>query len=281
MRRSGQVLLTVLAALLLPACGDGGSTAVADGEAAAHQAAAGQAPRRAAADDLGRCHAAWDRVVSRHAVRGGVDYAAVAADRGDLDAFLACVRRIDPARLSEPDRVAFLSNAYNALVVDAVLRRYPGIRSVRDVDGFFDEETHTVGGEAMTLDAVETLAREIDPRVHFTVVCASTSCPDLLDEAYTGAAIERQLRRQTQRFLADPSKGLRYDRAANELHLSSIFKWYAGDFTGGSTVVAFFARGGVLDWVVEHLADRRLAAELDEKRPSVKYLEYDWSLNDR
>jgi hypothetical protein len=276
MQRARQLLLTVLVALLLPACSDGGSTAVADGEAAA-----GQAPRGAAASDLGRCHAAWDRVVSRHAVRGGVDYAAVAADRADLDAFLACVRRIDPARLPEPERVAFLTNAYNALVVDAVLRRYPGLGSVHDVDGFFDEEAHTVGGEAMTLDGVETLAREIDPRVHFAVVCASTSCPDLLDEAFTGAAIDRQLRRQTQAFLADPSKGLRYDRQANELHLSSIFKWYAGDFTGGSTVVAFFARGGVLDWVLEHLGDRRLAAELAEKRPSVKYLDYDWSLNDR
>lgn len=284
-----RLLLPALVALLLPACGDGGSAAVADGAAAiadapATDSAAPAAPaaRSAApAADLDRCHAAWDRVVSRHVVRGGIDYAAVAADRTDLDAFLACVRRIDPARLAEPDRVAYLSNVYNALVVDAVLRRYPDIPTVRDVDGFFGEETHTVGGRAMTLDDVETMAREIDPRVHFTVVCASTSCPDLLDEAYTGAAIERQLRRQTERFLADPTKGLRYDREANEVYLSSIFKWYAGDFTGGSTVVAFFVRGGVLDWVIEHLGDRRLAAELREREPSVKYLDYDWSLNDR
>jgi hypothetical protein len=277
MRNPRQLLLAALVALLLPACSDGGSTAVADGEVAAGQARTAGA----AGSEIDRCHAAWDRVVSQHVVRGGVDYAAVAADRGDLDAFLACVRRIDPAKLPEPDRLAFLANAYNALVVDAVLRRYPGLGSVREVDGFFDEETHTVGGEAMTLDEVETLAREIDSRVHFAVVCASTSCPDLLDEAFTGAAVDRQVRRQTQAFLADRTKGLRYDRQANELHLSSIFKWYAGDFTGGSTVVAFFARGGVLDWVVDHLADRRLAAELEERRPSVKYLDYDWSLNDR
>lgn len=276
MPRPRQLLLSALVALLLPACSDEGSAA---GAAAAQPAAA--AARTGAATDLGRCHATWDRVVSQHVARGGIDYAAVAAGRADLDAFLACIRRIDPAKLPEPDRVAYLSNVYNALVVDAVLRRYPGLASVREVDGFFDEETHTVGGEAMTLDEVEALAREIDPRVHFTVVCASTSCPDLADEAFTGAAIERQLRRQTERFLADPSKGLRYDREANELHLSSIFKWYAGDFTGGSTVIAFFARGGVLDWVIEHLGDRRLAAELKEKRPSVKYLDYDWSLNDR
>ena len=232
MRPLARFLLTALVVLLLPACGEDGS------RVAAADAAAAEAPRTARAE-LTECQQTWNRVVRRNVVRGGVDYARVKADRGDLDAFLACVRRIDPAKLAEADRVAFLSNAYNALVIDAVLRRYPGIESVRDVDGFFDEEEHVVGGERMTLDAVETLAREIDPRVHFSVVCASTSCPDLLDEAYFGSQIDQQLRRQTQRFLADPSKGLRYDRAKNELHLSSIFKWYAGDFTGGSTVVAF------------------------------------------
>lgn len=278
MRTIARSLLAALVVLLLPACGEGASRAAAAHAAAADAAA--EAPRTARAE-LAECQMAWNRVVRRNVVRGGVDYARVKADRGDLDAFLACVRRIDPAKLAEPDRVAYLSNVYNALVIDAVLRRYPGIESVRDVDGFFDEEEHVVGGERMTLDAVETLARELDPRVHFSVVCASTSCPDLLDEAYFGSRIDEQLRRQTQRFLADPSKGLRYDRAANELHLSSIFKWYAGDFTGGSTVVAFFARGGVLDWVIEHLGDRKLAAELREREPSVKYLDYDWSLNDR
>ncbi|HEX2165494.1 MAG TPA: DUF547 domain-containing protein [Thermoanaerobaculia bacterium] len=267
--RALAVVLAACFVLPLPACGDGSAASGAAGEASG------------AAAEVARCHAAWDRVVSERVVRGGVDYAAVAADRGDLDAFLACVRRVDPGRLPEPARLAFLVNAYNALVVDAVLARYPGLESVRDVDGFFDEETHPVGGRERTLDDLEAEARKLDPRVHFAVVCASTSCPDLLDGAFTGPALDRQLRRQTEAFLADPTKGLRYDRAANVLHLSSIFQWYAGDFTGGSTVVAYFARGGVLDWVIDHLADRRLAAELDERRPSIRYMEYDWSLNDR
>lgn len=271
MRALAVVLLAALFALPLPACGDGSPSS----HPPAGEAGGG------AATEIARCHAAWDRVVSAHVVRGGIDYAAVAADRGDLDAFLACVRRVDPAKLPEAGRLAFLVNAYNALVVDAVLARYPGIRSVRDVDGFFDEETHLVGGRERTLDDLEAEARELDPRVHFAVVCASTSCPDLAPFAYTGPAIDRQLRRQTGAFLADPTKGLRYDPAADVLHLSSIFQWYAGDFTGGSTVVAWFARGGVLDWVLDHVEDRRLATDLQDRRPSIRYMDYDWSLNDR
>ena len=130
----------------------------------------------------------------------------------------------------------------------------------------------------MTLDEVEAAAREIDPRVHFAVVCASTSCPDLRGEPFVASKLDAQLEEQTKRFLADESKGARLD--GDTLHLSSIFKWYAGDFTGGSTVVAFFARGGVLSWVVEH-APKDLAAKIKEAEPSVSYMDYDWGLNDR
>jgi hypothetical protein len=205
----------------------------------------------------------------------------LAADRGDLDAFLAGLAGVDPGALGRDDRLAFWINAYNAVVVHFVLERYPGLRSVKEVDGFFDRLVYPVGGGPRTLDAIEAAARELDPRVHFAVVCASTSCPDLRGEAYAGDRVDRQLAEQTAAFLADRAKGLRYDAEADTLYLSSIFKWYAGDFTGGSTVVAFVARGRVVEWVLPHLADRRLAATLARRDPAVEYLDYDWTLNDR
>jgi hypothetical protein len=263
------IILSLLAAVLLqPACSD--AAGPAGGERAAAGGQGGGGPT-----------AAWDRVLERYAIDGGIDYGGLREDRRDLEAFLLHVARTAPSSLPEDERLAFLVNAYNAYVVKAVLDRFPGIRSVKNVDGFFDEQTFRVGGEYRTLDDIETTARELDERVHFAVVCASTSCPDLRPEAYTGARVDEQLEEQTERFLADPTKGLRYDEASNDLYLSSIFKWYAGDFTGGSTVVAFFARGGILEWVVEHLGDRGLAETLEEREPSIKYMDYDWSLNDR
>jgi hypothetical protein len=268
------IILSLLGAvLLLPACSDAAGPAGGAAARGERAAAGGEGPDGPTA--------AWGRALERYALDGGVDYGGLREDPRDLEAFLLHVARTAPSSLPEAERLALLVNAYNAYVVKAVLDRYPGIRSVRNVDGFFDEQSFRVGGEYRTLDEIETAAREIDERVHFAVVCASTSCPDLRAEAYTGGRIDAQLEEQTERFLADPEKGLRYDAGSNDLYLSSIFKWYAGDFTGGSTVVAFFARGGILDWIVEHLGDRELAETLAQRQPSIKYMDYDWSLNDR
>ncbi len=224
---------------------------------------------------------AWDRVLHAHGNRGGMDYAALAADRGDLDAFLHSLAAARPQAMEKREALAFWIDAYNAVVVQHVLERYPGIRSVKKVDGFFDSLTFPVAGAKVTLDAIEAKGRALgDPRIHFAVVCASTSCPDLRGEAYTGARLDEQLGDQVRSFLENEHKGLRYDAESNTVWLSSIFKWYAGDFTGGSTVVAFFSRGAILDWVTAH-APKPIAATLETKHPSVSYLDYDWSLNDR
>ena len=85
---------------------------------------------------------------------------------------------------------------------------------------------------------------------------------------------------QVDRYLMNREHGLRYDASEKVLRLSPIFMWYAGDFTGGNTVVAFFMRGGVLDWVQEN-APARVTQPWDGEDPSIKYLDYDWALNDR
>lgn len=248
---------------------------------AAPDAAAPSEEGTAAPSEDGTALDAWGRVLEEHVVRGGVDYAALARDRSDLDAYLRSLGRARPSAMAEEEALAFWTNAYNAVVLHHVLERYPGIASVREEGGFFDELTYPVAGEELTLDEIEERGRDLgDARVHFAVVCASTSCPDLRGEPYQAGKIDAQLRDQTHRFLSDESKGLRWEPDKNTLWLSSIFKWYAGDFTGGSTVVAFFARGGVFEWVAEH-APPELAQKLRGKDPSIRYLDYDWGLNDR
>ena len=234
----------------------------------------------AAAPVVGADLEAWGQVLQRFRHGDGLDYAALAAERQDLDAFLAGLDPARPAGWSAAEQKAFWINAYNAVTVRHVLERHPGLRSVRDVDGFFDELRFPVAGERLTLDEIEGRARALgDARVHFAVVCASRSCPTLRPEPYRGDAVEDQLAEDTRRFLADRAKGLRFDRAENVLWLSSIFKWYAGDFTGGSTIVAFFARGGVVEWILPHLPPD-LAAEIRRAEPSVRYIDYDWALNE-
>ena len=224
---------------------------------------------------------AWGEVLEKYHRGGGLDYRGLQADRSALDSYLGSLAAARPADGSRHEQMAFWVNAYNAVVAEFVLRRYPGIVSVRDVDGFFDDQSFPVAGEQLTLDQIEARARALsDPRVHFAVVCASTSCPDLRPEPYEAGALEEQLAEQTALFLAQPDKGLRYDETDNVLWLSSIFKWYAGDFTGGSTVIAFVMRGKVREWVAAHVPPE-LGRTLVERDPEVRYLDYDWSLNDR
>ena len=224
-------------------------------------------------------NAPWARVLTEFHRSGGLDYSGLQSKPEDLESYLASLVDARPGDVPREQRIAFWCNVYNAVTAKFVLDGYPEIESVKAVRGFFDTKTFPVAGKDLTLDEIESRARaEGDPRVHFAVVCASTSCPDLRFEPYRGADLDRQLEEQTQAFLADSAKGLRLQ--GDTLWVSSIFKWYAGDFTGGSTVVAFFARGRVLDWVLSHLHED-LAQQVRDADPSLKYLKYNWSLNDR
>ena len=155
---------------------------------------------------------AWDDLLRRHVREGGLDYSSLAGERALLDRYLESVAAADPSALDPDDELAFWINAYNAGTAKLVLDRYPGVESVRDIDGFFDELTFEVAGRPMTLDEVESRSLSSgDARVHFAVVCASTGCPDLRGEAYVGDRLDEQLEEQTRLFLANREKGLRFD----------------------------------------------------------------------
>lgn len=223
----------------------------------------------------------WGKVLSAHCMQGGTDYASLSKDRRNLDRYLESLGNADPDSWPDPEALAFWINAYNAVVVFRVLERYPGLPSVKAVQGLFDENTFPVAGKDLTLDEIESAGRAFgDPRIHFAVNCASTSCPDLLCEPYRGNTIEAQLEQQTNAFLADEKKGLRYLPKANKLQLSSIFSWYGGDFASGGSVVAFVSRQSIIDGVLPYLPDD-LAKRIEASGPRVEFLDYDWSLNDR
>jgi Protein of unknown function, DUF547 len=220
---------------------------------------------------------AWARVLEKYAKDGGVDYAGLKKDRSDLDAYLASVAAASPASWSKAEKTAFWINAYNAQVLYYMIDRAPDVSSIQPGDEFFSKLTSEVAGQPRTLDEIETALRsQGDPRVLFALACPAASCPGLRPEPYRAEALDSQLASQTRDFLANPRKGLRYDPESNTLYLSPIFKQYAGDFTGGSSVLALFsfARSGLADWVVNHVPEE-LGKILREKEPEVKYLEFD------
>lgn len=235
-------------------------------------------------------HTAFSDLLARHVDdHGWVDYTGLRRDREALDAYLGRLATANPAALaSDPDRLAFWINAYNATTLAKALDEVDGrARGVKGVAGFFTARPQRIAGGALTLDEIETRARGFhDPRVHFALVCASTSCPRLQRFAYTGPRLNEQLNRAAREFLADSSRGLRLDQAHNQVVLSPIFKWYAGDFTGATGGVGSLlarakaaASGSELLAFVRHYAPADADRFLDANKPSVTYAGYDWSLN--
>ena len=233
---------------------------------------------------------ALSKILSRHVNAGGwVDYAGLRQDRPALQSYLDTLRNVDVAKLpSDASRLAFWINAYNAFTLNDVLEYVDGkTDSVKKVDGFFDKNKHAIAGESLTLDEIEKHGRDMhEPRIHFAVNCASASCPKLQPFAYTAAELDRQLDQVAREFFTDPGRGLRLQRNDNTVFLSPILKWYAGDFSGATSTAgqflsrarAAFSGDRVMEFVVHHVSGD-VATYIQQKQPSVKYMDYDWTLN--
>ena len=103
------------------------------------------------------------------------------------------------------------------------------------------------------------------------LVCAAVGCPTLRNEAYRADRIDAQLDDQT-RYVHTHDRWFKYQSGAGEVYLTKLYKWYGADFkqTAGS-VLAFAAR---------YSSALKRAIEKDEG-PRIKWLDYDWKLNDR
>ncbi len=220
-------------------------------------------------------HGPWDALL-KDAVRpadGRVDYGRMKADPR-LAAYVAALAAFDPEGLTgREQKLAFWLNAYNALAVSGVAKRWPGLKSVADAApnfGFFKEVAYTVGGRALSLDAIEhEIIRKqfAEPRIHAALNCASVSCPPLRAEAYVGSKLETQLEAQFRAFVLDAGRN-RIDPATGTVALSALFDWFKGDF------------GGVAAKLSRYLPPAQAAAvAAAEKAGTLTYLPYDWALN--
>lgn len=229
-------------------------------------------------------------ILDRHVNSAGwVDYVGLRKDRPALKEYLESLRNVDVAKLpSDSDRLAFWIDAYNAFTLDDVLEYVDGkTDSVKKVEGFFDKHTHAVADQWLTLNDIEKHGRDMhDPRIHFAINCASASCPKLRPFAYTGKDLDHQLNQVAFEFFSDPARGLRLEQNANTIYLSPILEWYAGDFSGATSAVgqlfsaarAAMSGGNILNFVQQHV-NGSVAAYIQKNHPTVKYMDYDWTLN--
>ena len=235
-------------------------------------------------------HSAWDRVLEKYVTETGrVDYAALKADSGDLDRYAQQIAARSP--VSHPQvfptresQLAYWINAYNALVIKAVVENWPtkSVRRLGKLYSFFWARKFVAGGKEYTLNNIEDILRKklAEPRIHFAIVCASNSCPRLQREAYTPENTERLLDEATRFYVNEP-RNLRIDVAHNRVTLPNILGHYHEDFENYVRAHNAAATGHAqVDYIrlYANVANRTLLEKVEN--PKVDHFGYDWGIND-
>ena len=208
----------------------------------------------------------WDGVLAKYAKPRGFDYPGLLADREARRDHRDFVAQL--ATMPEEAPLADWLNAYNALVVDAVLQRFP-LTSVREVPRFFRSVKYQVAGKKRSLDDLEhgiIRPRFEDPRIHVALNCGAQSCPPLHPKAFVSRTLDATLDELSRAVVGDPS----FVRVEEDsLSVSKIFHWYSEDFEKEA--------GSVLDWLKRYDAAGRLDRFTSATR--LRRLPYDWKLN--
>lgn len=185
---------------------------------------------------------------------------------------------------------AWWINLYNGLIIHAVIQF--GIRrSVWEDHGFFRRAAYIVDGYRVSADDIEhgilrgnrrhpllpvpqfglgdprlRWSLPLDPRIHFTLVCAAHSCPAI--NFYTPEQLNRQLDLAASAFIN--GGGAEVDINTGSIALSQLFRWYRADFGG---------RHGVLEFISRYLQDEKGREVVRRSGAKIRHLRYDWTLN--
>ena len=212
----------------------------------------------------------FNAVLTKHLKQGGIDYTALHADtaaRARLQDYLASI-----ARMPESEPLSSWINAYNVLVIHAVLERYP-LKSVKDAEGgdfrFFREIRYPVAGKDRSLDEIENgviRPRFEDARIHVALNCGALSCPPLAPKAFETATLDADLDRLATVTVNDGNHVYLKD---GKLVVNEIFKWFEPDFTRDE--------GSLLKWIQAYSDDPAIDALSSEV--VVEVYPYDWALS--
>lgn len=254
-----------------------------------------------AASFLDKCANIFEEFVNDH---GTVDYKRLRRKRLELIALLQEFDKLDPDEYESwprEDKIAFWINVYNLQKLNIVADNYPiqpssriltifyrGTNSIRHIEGKIAEHKFLVMDEEFTFAAVEKRffrGEFDDPRIFFAISSACLSSPPLRNEPYYGDRLSEQLDEQTQRFLSSPL-AFSIDREKQKVYLSALFQpsWYGKEFIDKFAIDRKFKdqpaqTRAVLNFIANYISKEDVAF-LETGNYTIKYMTYDWSIND-
>lgn len=228
-------------------------------------------------------HRDFDAVLKRYVDRNGrVDYGSLRLSTSQLDKYLGQTAATSPDndRSLFPSRwhqIAYWVNVYNACVLKQIvaknLTETVG-ESIFNQTNFFKLTKFEVGGESMSLAAIEDKARGFnDPRIQFVLSNGTVGGPRLRQDALTGENAEKVLEEAAVEF-CNESRNVDLTKASTTLTLSKVFDWRSSDFT------EFAALKGVANPTIRDAINlwRGKDAKLPVNGENL-YREFDWTLN--
>lgn len=187
-------------------------------------------------------HDSWDQLLRKYvSAAGKVNYKGFKTDKAALQTYLDQLSAHPPqSSWSRNERLAYWINVYNAFTVKLIVDNYP-TSSITKLEGGkpWNKRWIPIGEKTYTLDEIENSIirpRFKDARIHFAVNCASVSCPELLNRAFTASKLTQQLESQTRAYVNNPRHN---SISASAPQVSQLFEWYAVDFEQKGTLIDF------------------------------------------
>jgi hypothetical protein len=224
-------------------------------------------------------HQMFTEILKNYVKNGLADYKNLKNDK-QLDKYLSELSNTNPDKLNRNEKLAFWINAYNAFTLKLVVDNYP-LKSITDIKTssdkvrtVWDTEFITINNKKYSLNYIEhkILRKMNEPRIHFAIVCASISCPELIIEAFEADKIELQLENRTKIFLNDKSRN-HFDMKNRKAHISEIFNWFEKDFgKNDKEVLTYFS---------QYLPDN-IKTDINQNidKWKIDYNDYNWNLNE-
>ena len=231
-------------------------------------------------------HLLFTQILNDYVHNGLVNYIKL-KDDNRLDKYLEQLEDTNPDNLqTDEDKLAFWINVYNAFTLKFIIEEYP-LESINNLHwgGLYlgsllgttvwDDEKIIINGTKLSLNNIEhDIARKKfnEERVHFAMVCASYSCPPLLDEAYEGFKLSEQLNEQARLFFNDETNN-KFDLKIRTAYLSKILDWYSSDFGIDDQSILLY---------VSQFLDSEIADDIRKNTSQweIDHLSYNWDLNE-
>jgi len=222
----------------------------------------------------------WGQILNAYVdLNGNVNYLRLSKENKQIAEILNLLGALDTSTLKDDLKLASHINFYNFLTIAGILHFYP-LKSIRDKVSpfgfnFWKDLRFQFFDTTLTLDQIEheILRGMNEPRIHFAIVCASISCPKLLNQVYEEVTINEQLSNQSRAFFND-KKHIVWNHENKMVRLSGIMYWFREDFGASDENILKFLRQYLSEDIkakVENISDYQIG-------PAIPY---DWGLNEQ